>query len=242
MRKIIIVSLVAVLCISIFVNVVYGVLGNKTITVTYRNISIYINGKKTTPSSEPFIYNGSTYVPLRFVSETLDKEVKWDGTNNRIDINDKTQSSDNTQNPPENNNELPSSKSFTDEYGDMYIITIEKFEKNLQVANELFKPQEGETIVGVYFKTKNNGNHFKWVIGTEFTLRDYSGYIYSYNFLDIVSHKFFQGVNLAPGKSCEGWIFFVVPKTVLNNHFTLIYNTGERDEHFNEKTLEFNLN
>ncbi|MGC8690931.1 MAG: copper amine oxidase N-terminal domain-containing protein [Caldisericum sp.] len=93
MRKIIIISLVAVLCVLIFVNVVYGVLGNKTIMVTYRNISIYVNGQKVTPEVEPFIYNSRTVVPLRFISEALNKEVKWDSTNNRIDINDKTQSS-----------------------------------------------------------------------------------------------------------------------------------------------------
>lgn len=89
MRKIIITTLITVLCVLTFIDVAYGFLGNKTITVTYRNISIYINGKKATPSSEPFIYNGSTYVPLRFVSEALNKDVKWDGINNRIDINDK---------------------------------------------------------------------------------------------------------------------------------------------------------
>jgi hypothetical protein len=89
MRKIIIISLVVVLCISIFVNVVYATLGNKTITVTYRNISIYVNGQKKTPEEEPFIYNGRTYVPLRFISEALDKEVTWNETNSRIDINDK---------------------------------------------------------------------------------------------------------------------------------------------------------
>jgi hypothetical protein len=94
MRKIIIISLVAVLCALIFVSVVYGVLGTKTITVTYRNISIYVNGQKKIPDDEPFIYNGRTYVPLRFISEALNKEIKWDGTNNRIDINDKSQSSE----------------------------------------------------------------------------------------------------------------------------------------------------
>lgn len=89
MRKIIIISLVAVLCFLIFVSVVYGAFGNKTIKVTYRNISIYVNGQKKTPEEEPFIYNGRVYVPLRFISEALNKNVTWNGTNNRIDINDK---------------------------------------------------------------------------------------------------------------------------------------------------------
>jgi hypothetical protein len=93
MRKIIIISLVAILCALIFVSIVYGVLGSKTITVTYRNISIYVNGQKKIPDEEPFICNGRTYVPLRFISEALDKEVKWDDKTSRIDINDKSQSS-----------------------------------------------------------------------------------------------------------------------------------------------------
>lgn len=92
MKKIALIVLVAVLFLA-SVSIVYATLGNKTITITYRNISIYINGVKKVPSNEPFIYNSSTYVPLRFVSEALDKEVKWDGTNNRIDINDKSTSS-----------------------------------------------------------------------------------------------------------------------------------------------------
>ena len=89
MRKIIIISLVLVLCVLTFVNIVYGVLGSKTITVAYRNISIYVNGQKVTPEVEPFIYNGRTVVPLRFISEALNKEVKWDDKTSRIDINDK---------------------------------------------------------------------------------------------------------------------------------------------------------
>ena len=97
MKKVVLVILVAVLLLA-SVSIVYATLGNKTITITYRNISIYINGVKRVPSNEPFIYNGSTYVPLRFISEALNKEVKWDGTTNRIDINDKSQN--NSQDDP----------------------------------------------------------------------------------------------------------------------------------------------
>jgi hypothetical protein len=82
--------LIAVLCIFVVSAnvVVFAAFGTKTITVTYRNITIYVNGQKKTPEEEPFIYNGRTYVPLRFIAEALNKEVKWDGVNNRIDIND----------------------------------------------------------------------------------------------------------------------------------------------------------
>jgi len=97
MKKTMTFVLIILLVLGIF-NVVYSSLGNKTITATYRNISIYVNGKKVTPEIEPFIYNGRTLVPLRFVSEALNKEVTWDATNNRIDISDVSQN--NSQNDP----------------------------------------------------------------------------------------------------------------------------------------------
>jgi len=97
MKKTMTFVLIVLLVLGIF-NVVYSSLGNKTITATYRNISIYVNGQKVTPEVEPFIYNSRTVVPLRFISEALNKEVKWDAINNRIDINDVSQN--NSQDDP----------------------------------------------------------------------------------------------------------------------------------------------
>ena len=93
MKKIVLIILAVALFLT-SVGIILASSGNKTITITYRNISIYIDGTKKVPDDEPFIYNGRTYVPLRFVSEALDKEVKWDGATNRIDINDKSTSTE----------------------------------------------------------------------------------------------------------------------------------------------------
>lgn len=64
----------------------------KNLKAYYRNITVYRNGAKVNFSNEPFILDdgagGTTYVPLRDVSAMLGKEVKWDGTNYRIDVND----------------------------------------------------------------------------------------------------------------------------------------------------------
>lgn len=55
------------------------------ITVTYDNIKVFVDGNqvqfgKDTKGKqiEPFIYNGTTYLPLRAVGEALGKEVQWD--------------------------------------------------------------------------------------------------------------------------------------------------------------------
>lgn len=61
----------------------------RTIQVGYRDIKINVNGKRIYPDVEPFIYNGRTFVPIRVVSEALNKTVIWNGNTNTIDINDK---------------------------------------------------------------------------------------------------------------------------------------------------------
>ncbi len=58
----------------------------KFVKISFKNISVYIGGKNVTPVDEPFMMNGKTYVPLRFVSESLGYEVKWDKNANKIEI------------------------------------------------------------------------------------------------------------------------------------------------------------
>lgn len=62
------------------------------LTVTYKNIQIYVDGQKITPTDangnivEPFVSNGTTYLPVRAVGEALGKTVEWDGTTNTVYI------------------------------------------------------------------------------------------------------------------------------------------------------------
>lgn len=54
--------------------------------LVYRGISIQVNGQTVAipGGREPFILNGSTYVPLRLVAEALGAVVRWDGENSRV--------------------------------------------------------------------------------------------------------------------------------------------------------------
>lgn len=56
------------------------------IEAVYNNIKIVVDGKEIHPNSEPFISNGTTYLPVRAVSEALGKEVYWDGPNYTVYI------------------------------------------------------------------------------------------------------------------------------------------------------------
>lgn len=64
----------------------------KTITAVYNNIKIIVNGEEITPTDangnvvEPFIADGTTYLPVRALANALGQEVFWDGDTNSVYI------------------------------------------------------------------------------------------------------------------------------------------------------------
>ncbi len=63
----------------------------KTLKAVYNNIAISYNGQIKKLSTEPFMVNGTTYVPLRAIGEIMGADVSW--ANNTVYINAKTASS-----------------------------------------------------------------------------------------------------------------------------------------------------
>jgi len=76
-KRIIFLSFTLLFMFSAFVYV-SAANGTKSISVTYRNIVIKVNNAVKQTTQEPFIYDNYTYVPLRFVSESLGADVQWD--------------------------------------------------------------------------------------------------------------------------------------------------------------------
>lgn len=64
----------------------------KTATIRYRDIKIVIDGQQITPKDsdgvvvEPFIYDGSTYLPIRAVAGALGLDVGWDGETSTVSL------------------------------------------------------------------------------------------------------------------------------------------------------------
>lgn len=64
------------------------------IEAVYNNIKIVVNGEQITPKDgngntvDPFIYNGTTYLPVRAVAEALNKKVDWNASDNSVLITD----------------------------------------------------------------------------------------------------------------------------------------------------------
>lgn len=64
----------------------------KTVSITYRGISLTLDGQPIVPvdaegrSVEPFILDGTTYLPVRGVANALNLDVAWDGTTNTVTL------------------------------------------------------------------------------------------------------------------------------------------------------------
>lgn len=72
--------------VGIFSTGVYAGGNFQEISVSFDAVQkIVIFGQDRTPTDvKPFIYNGSTYVPLRYVSEELKVPVSWDGATGTV--------------------------------------------------------------------------------------------------------------------------------------------------------------
>lgn len=70
----------------------FATVGSRTAELVYNNIKVLINGKEITPTDangnavEPFIIDGTTYLPVRGVASALGMNVGWDGTTNTVTL------------------------------------------------------------------------------------------------------------------------------------------------------------
>lgn len=66
--------------------------GSKSITAVYRDIKVSVNNTLASLTDangnpvEPFIYNGTTYLPVRAVATALGQQVSWDAATSTVYI------------------------------------------------------------------------------------------------------------------------------------------------------------
>lgn len=84
----------------------------KTIEATYENIKIYVDGNLISPkdangnSVEPFMSNGTTYLPVRAVAKALGKDVSWDDASKSVYLGAKPVQSDDKGNTSSKYNQV----------------------------------------------------------------------------------------------------------------------------------------
>ena len=60
--------------------------GTREISAAFRDIKIIVDGKQLSTPAEPFIYNSTTYLPVRAVGEAVGKEVAWDNDTKTVTL------------------------------------------------------------------------------------------------------------------------------------------------------------
>ena len=76
-------------------GVVFAKQVTEKISVIYDNIKILIDGKEYQPTNakgetvEPFIYEGTTYLPVRAIANAFDKEVDWEAQTSTVILGSK---------------------------------------------------------------------------------------------------------------------------------------------------------
>lgn len=69
----------------------------ESISVTFNNIRLVVNGDLITPRDgqgnvvEPFVWNGTTYLPVRAVADALGQDVYWDSSTTTVYIMDRVE-------------------------------------------------------------------------------------------------------------------------------------------------------
>ena len=91
-KRILIAAIALVVCLSLAGNVLAFTNTEKTLKAYFSGIQIMVDGEKITPHDvdgnyvEPFIVDGTTYLPVRAVGEALGKVVGWDGETRTVSI------------------------------------------------------------------------------------------------------------------------------------------------------------
>ena len=98
---------VAMLIAVLMINTVFAATINKTVTTVYNDIKIIIDGKQIVPKDaagkvvEPFIIDGTTYLPVRAVAEAVGYDVEWNGSTNTVILKKKPEITTTTEKPTE---------------------------------------------------------------------------------------------------------------------------------------------
>lgn len=152
---------IGILITSMFFSIIITVSGesiSKEITAHYNNIKIYINNDLISPKDsngneiEPFIYNGTTYLPVRAVAEAFNEEVSWDGNTKSVYIGDQPKKEeDNIFNPDFRNVKWGMSKEEVKEHEESDL-TLDR-ESGLAYQN--LRVARFDTVLTYHFNVNN---------------------------------------------------------------------------------------
>lgn len=125
---------------------------SKKIEAVYMNIKLVVDGAQVEPKDangnyiEPFVYNGTTYLPVRAIGQAFKKEVTWDGSTATVFIGgkvDKPAKEIDIWKKSYIDNTLPNSFSVREENGHGYM----RFSALYNILKEVNGSYQGECTV-----------------------------------------------------------------------------------------------
>ncbi len=203
--------------------------GSKTAELFYRDIKITLNGKEVTPrdangnSVEPFIIDGTTYLPVRAVAGALNLDVEWESSTNTVILKEKSYS-EGTSYSRTNPAPIGTKQSFSvsgllEEYTATAVInSVESGDsawEKIKAAN-MFNdgPSEGmEYILANVSVTLVSSKDDSAVSFSEYSFDVYSSNNEEYSRASVVSPEPELSGNVFPGGTSTGYIVFTVSKT-----------------------------
>lgn len=210
--------------------------GATNILVQYSNIKVVVDGKELSTSKEPFIYDGTTYLPLRAVAEAVGKEVSWDNAAKVAYLGGKTAENPEPDvkpvgysrtNPAPVNTEqayLNDSK-----YSTKYRATLEVKEvirgssawSKIKAENMYNDeaPAGKEYVLAKIKATVNSVDDEKSINFSSYDFKAFSGTNSEYSRASVVCPKPDFGGSVYAGGSTEGYVVFLVDKSDTNPKF-----------------------
>ena len=123
---------------------------SSVLEVFYNNIKLKVYGQTiNTEGNEPFIVNGRTYVPARYVAEAMGGVVKWNETENVVEITQATPQPTATPEPVKMTSDGLEAEYRYDFNG--YYVPLNNVTKKYNLTSKYYEPDISITLVG---KTK----------------------------------------------------------------------------------------
>ncbi|MCL2146341.1 MAG: copper amine oxidase N-terminal domain-containing protein [Synergistaceae bacterium] len=225
-------------------NDYYDISYYKTIDASFNEISLYLNNIKV--DKETLLYNGTTYVPLRAISEILGLEVEYDYETKSVYLTTKSVLSNTGNNKKAIETEIKPNesesrnKTFEDSFvWGIYTVKTNLSDKNLKLIEDAYEKSKKfrisdieiftDTVVtrdgaiitnpGVIISAREGG-----IVTGSNVRRDVLAMYFKNNSKDLVIHEFiYHGIDSRTGKKITSSRYSPFP-------YGIVYGASSHDE------------
>ena len=141
----------------LFNGFVYAAQNNDVVQRIFNNIKITLNGNEIIPkdvngnSVEPFIIDGTTYLPVRAIGNALGLNVDWDSSTNTVVLSDPQYKAE---------SEYPEAEYIKGEVVPLYINPKLEYKDNKLNVLSYEKKYDKSFFLKMYGEFSNMGNYF----------------------------------------------------------------------------------